>query len=144
MRATYFLNFSCWNKFFYDCQCLKCTVEQRRLHENHIAHRLALIHSTSGFFFKKNVRNPVWICRDPIFSHFRDPNRVPKTSYKTWSTCSWNLQSELKVTHEKTPIALPRFKNVIFGTITSCRKIAVVLKLRKVIFAKFFTSTAKT
>jgi len=30
------------------------------------------------------------------------------------------------------------------GTITSCRKTAVVLKLRKVIFAKFFTSTAKT
>jgi len=29
-------------------------------------------------------------------------------------------------------------------TITSCRKTAVVLKLRKVIFAKFFTSTAKT
>jgi len=28
-------------------------------------------------------------------------------------------------------------------TITSCRKTAVVLKLRKVIFAKFFTSTAK-
>jgi len=30
------------------------------------------------------------------------------------------------------------------GTITSCKKTAVVLKLRKVIFAKFFTSTAKT
>jgi len=30
------------------------------------------------------------------------------------------------------------------GTITSCRKTAVVLKLRKVIFAKFVTSTAKT
>ena len=38
-------------------------------------------------FFKKNVRNPVWISRDPIFSDFRDPmiifsdsrdpNRVP-------------------------------------------------------------------
>jgi len=23
-------------------------------------------------FFKENVRNPVWICRDPIFSDFRD------------------------------------------------------------------------
>jgi len=30
------------------------------------------------------------------------------------STCSWNLQSELKVTHDNTPTALPRFKNVIF------------------------------
>ena len=66
-RATPFLNFSCWNNFCYDCQCLKCTVEQRRLHENHVAYRLALIHST----------------------------------------CSWNLQFELKVTHENTP-------NVIF------------------------------
>jgi len=28
MRATPFLSFSCWNNFFYDCQCLKCTVEQ--------------------------------------------------------------------------------------------------------------------
>jgi len=30
------------------------------------------------------------------------------------STYRWNLQSELKVTHENTPTALPRFKNVIF------------------------------
>jgi len=30
------------------------------------------------------------------------------------STYSWNLQSELKVTHENTPTALSRFKNVIF------------------------------
>jgi len=30
------------------------------------------------------------------------------------STCSSNRQSELKVTHENTPTALPRFKNVIF------------------------------
>jgi len=30
------------------------------------------------------------------------------------------------------------------GTIKSCRKIAIVLKLIKVIFAKFFTSTAET
>ena len=74
MRATPFSNFSCWNIFFCDCQCLKCTIEQRRPHENHVAYRLALIHST----------------------------------------CSWNLQSELKVTHENTPTALPRFKNVIF------------------------------
>ena len=43
-------------------------------------------------FFKKNVRNSVWISRDPIFSDFRDPmiifsdsrdpNRVPKTPLK--------------------------------------------------------------
>ena len=43
------------------------------------------------FFFKENVRNPIWICRDPmiifsdsrdpmiIFSDSRDPNRLPKT-----------------------------------------------------------------
>jgi len=30
------------------------------------------------------------------------------------STCGWNLQSELKVTHENTQALLPRFKNVIF------------------------------
>jgi len=24
-------------------------------------------------FFKENVRNLLWICRDPIFSDFRDP-----------------------------------------------------------------------
>ena len=30
------------------------------------------------------------------------------------STCSSTRQSELKVTHENTPTALPRFKNVIF------------------------------
>jgi len=30
------------------------------------------------------------------------------------STCSWNLQSEVKVTHENAPTALPSFKNVIF------------------------------
>jgi len=42
-----------------------------------------------GFFFKENVRYPVWTCRGPIslfsgdpmiiFSDSRDPNRVPKT-----------------------------------------------------------------
>jgi len=41
MRATPFLNFSCLNNFFYECQCLKCTVEKRRLHENHDAYWLA-------------------------------------------------------------------------------------------------------
>jgi len=44
------------------------------------------------FFFKENVMNPVWICRDLIFSDFRDlmiifsncrdPNRVPKRLQK--------------------------------------------------------------
>ena len=71
MKATPFLSFSCWNNFFYDCQCLKCTVEQRRLHENDVAYRLALIRSHS--------------------------------------TCSYNLQSELKVTHEaKSSLPMPR------------------------------------
>ena len=27
----------------------------------------------SAVFFKENVRYPVWIYRDPIFSDFRDP-----------------------------------------------------------------------
>jgi len=83
---------------------VKCAVEQRRLHENQVAYRLALIHST----------------------------------------CSWNLQSKLKVTHENAPTALPRFKNVIFRHYYVMQKTAVVVKLRKVVFAKFFTSTAKT
>jgi len=48
------------------------------------------------------------------------------------STCSWNLQSELKVTHENTPAAPPAPRTSFSGTITSCRKTAVVLKLRKV------------
>jgi len=60
-----------------------------------------------------------------------------------YSTCSSNRQSELNVTHANTPTALPRFKNVIFHTIASCRKTAVVLKLCNVTFAEFFTSTAK-
>jgi len=38
----------------------------------------------------------------------------------------------------------PASRTSFSRTITSCRKTAVVLKLRKVIFAKFFTSTAKT
>jgi len=42
------------------------------------------------------------------------PRCLSAVSYSLYSTCSWNLQSELKVTHESTPTALPRFKNVIF------------------------------
>jgi len=38
----------------------------------------------------------------------------------------------------------PVWRRSFSGTITSCRKTAAVLKLRKVIFAKFFTSTSKT
>jgi len=36
------------------------------------------------FFFKENVRYPVWTCREPmiIFSESRDPNRDPKTPLK--------------------------------------------------------------
>jgi len=60
-----------------------------------------------------------------------------------YSTCSSNRQYELNVTHPNTPTALPRFKNVIFHTITSCRKTAVVLKLSNVTFAEFFTKTTK-
>jgi len=40
-------------------------------------------------------------------------NRLP-IGWLIHTTCSWNLQSELKLTHENVPTALPRFKNVIF------------------------------
>jgi len=29
--------------------------------------------SIQQVFFKENIRYPVWTCRDPIFSNFRDP-----------------------------------------------------------------------
>jgi len=48
---------------------------------------------------------------------------------------TYNLSSKLPMKIHRTSFS---------GTITSCRKTAVVLKLQKVIFAKFFTSTAKT
>jgi len=38
----------------------------------------------------------------------------------------------------------PDSRTSFSGTITSCRKTAVVLKLRKIIFAEFFTSTTIT
>jgi len=41
--------------------------------------------------------------------------------------CHSSRQFELKVTHENTPNAPPRFKNIISDTITSCRKTAIVL-----------------
>jgi len=48
---------------------------------------------------------------------------------------TYNLSSKLPMKIHQTSFS---------STITSCRKTAVVLTLRKVIFAKFFTSTAKT
>ena len=103
MRETPFRNFSCWNHFFYDCQCLKCTVEQRRIHENHVAYR--------------------WLL------------------FTLLAVETYNLSSKLPTkTHQ---LHYPASRTSFSGIITSCRKTAVVLKLRKVIFAKFFTSTAK-
>jgi len=79
------------------------TVEQRQLHENHVAYRLSPIHSTCSSKSSK----------------LKLPTKIHQLHYPTWGKS-------------------------FSGTITSCRKTAVVLKLRKVIFAKFFTSTAKT
>jgi len=55
---------------------------------------------------------------------------------------TYNLNSDLpmKIHQLHYPVSRTSFS----GTITSSRKTAVVLKLRKVIFATFFTSTAKT
>jgi len=55
---------------------------------------------------------------------------------------TYELNSKLhtKIHQLHYPASLTSFS----GTITSCRKTAVILKLRKVIFAKFFTSTGKT
>jgi len=65
-------------------------------------------------------------------------------AYLVHSTCTWNLQSELKVPTKMHQLHYPALRTSFSGTITSCRKTAIVLKLRKVIFAKFFTSTART
>jgi len=55
---------------------------------------------------------------------------------------TYNLSSKLPM---KIPqLHYPASRTSFSGTITSCRKTTVVMKLRKVIFAKFFTSTAKT
>jgi len=55
---------------------------------------------------------------------------------------TYNLNSKLptKIHQLHYPASITSFAD----TITSRRKTAVVLKLRKIIFAKFFTSTAKT
>jgi len=55
---------------------------------------------------------------------------------------TYNLHSNLPTKIHQ--LHYPASRTSFSGTITSCRKTAVVLKLRKVIFAKFFTSTAKT
>jgi len=53
-----------------------------------------------------------------------------------------NLSSKLPTqTHQ---LHYPVSRTGFFDTITSCNKTAVVLKMSKVIFAKIFTSTAKT
>jgi len=67
------------------------------------------------------------------------------------SSGSYSLYVQLKPTiwaqsypRKYTNCTSPLQELHLSGTIASCRKTAVVLKLRKVIFAKFFTSTAKT
>jgi len=56
---------------------------------------------------------------------------------------NYNLSSKLPTKMHQ--LHYPTSRTSFSCTIMSCRKTAVVLKLRKVvIFAKFFTSTAKT
>jgi len=55
---------------------------------------------------------------------------------------TYNMSSKLPTKIHQ--LHYPASRASFSGTITTCRKTAVVLKLRKVIFAKFFTSTAKT
>jgi len=55
-------------------------------------------------------------------------------------TCSLSSKLPMKIDQ----LHYPASRTSISDNITSYRKTAVVLKLRKVIFAKFFTSTAKT
>jgi len=54
---------------------------------------------------------------------------------------TYNLSSKLLTKIHQ--LHYPASRTSFSGTITSCRKTVVVLKLRNVIFAKFFTSTAK-
>ena len=90
MKETPFLRFSCWNNFFYDCQCLKCTVEQRRLHENHIAYGLTLNNSTRSC----NLQSELKITHEnaltavPRFKNviFRHHYVMQKSSSKGWCT----------------------------------------------------------
>jgi len=55
---------------------------------------------------------------------------------------TYNLSSKLPTKMHQ--LHFPASRTSFSSTITSCRKTAVVLKLRKVIFAKFFSSTTKT
>jgi len=48
-----------------------------------------------------------------------------------------------KAPHDDGTVQYPTSRTSFADTITSCRKTAVVFKLNKVIFAEFFTSTAK-
>jgi len=60
--------------------------------------------------------------------------------------CRSNRQFELKVTHENTPNASPRFKNVIFRHHYVMQKNSHYIEteqMSKVISAEFFTSTSK-
>jgi len=54
---------------------------------------------------------------------------------------TYNLSSKLPMKMDQ--LHNPASRTSFSGTITSCRKTAAVLKLRTVIFAKFFISTAK-
>jgi len=57
---------------------------------------------------------------------------------------TYNLIMNSKLPTKIHQLHYPSSRTSFSCTITSCRKTAVVLKLRKVIFAKFFTLTAKT
>jgi len=70
----------------------------------------------------------------------RCPSAGPYPLYLQFKPIIWAQSYPRKYTNCTTPLQGSHFSS----TFTSCRKTAVVLKLRKVIFAKFFTSTAKT
>ena len=50
--------------------------------QRHFPAHILRFHNVFPGFFKENVKYPVWTSRDPIFSDFRDPHRVPKTPLK--------------------------------------------------------------
>jgi len=98
MKATSFLSLSCWNNFFYNCQCFKCTVEQRRLHENHVAYRLALIHSTCSCNLqselKVNYPRKCTNCTTPLQEcHFPAPLCHAEKQQLYWNREKLSLQS---------------------------------------------------
>jgi len=55
---------------------------------------------------------------------------------------TYNLSSKLPTKMHQ--LHYPASRTSFSGTIASCRRTAGVLKLRKVIYGKFFTSTGKT